>query len=124
MDELVRWLKKTGEVIAKYVPPEKERDYSKYQETIDVAIALASEKKAKLMPVDKLRNGIVYWLERDYVTQPWPIALHHIRNVHLLKEQLWEDYYGDVWRVSEYGKTWRCWSGYPSEEQRKAAKWE
>ena len=30
-----------------------------------------------------------------------------------------------VWyRLDDYGKTWRCWTSRPTDEQRKAVKWE
>lgn len=79
---------------------------------------------ADLISKDNLHTGIVYWVECENIEQPWPICLHHIRNAHLLAEQQWEDYYGDVWELSEYGKTWRCWSSQPGEEQRKEIKWD
>lgn len=28
------------------------------------------------------------------------------------------------WNPDDYGKTWRCWTKCPTEEQRKAVKWE
>ena len=34
---------------------------------------------------------------------------------------------GDEYRYfveTEYGKTWRCWSRKPTDEERKAAKWD
>ena len=47
-------------------------------------------------------------------------------------------YEGDTWivipyigtnyrkwlEVQQYGKTWRCWTSYPTDEQRKAVKWD
>ena len=31
---------------------------------------------------------------------------------------------GSRWQSCDYGKTWRCWTARPTDEQRKAAKWD
>ena len=62
-------------------------------------------------------------MECENVSQVWPIEMHHIRNQHLLNGPEWKDDYGDVWKMPEYNKKWRCWSAKPTDEQRKVVKW-
>lgn len=123
MDELIKWLHKVGEAVAKYVPA-KEKDFWKLQQTIDIAIVNLRAREARVLDKEHLHSGVVYWLEQENVTQPWPIALHHIRNAHLLTGPEWEDYYGDVWKMDEYGMKWRCWTVMPTDEQRKGVRWD
>lgn len=80
--------------------------------------------EARILPVEELHSGTVCWVERDSVARPWPIALHHIKNAHLLTDPIWEDFYGETWRTSEYGKQWRLWSAMPSDEQMSEASWD
>ena len=72
---------------------------------------------AELLDADKLHTGIVYWVEAHNVSQPWPVAFHHIKNAHLFKGMTWECYYGENYPMNDYGKKWRCWSAMPTEEQ-------
>ena len=77
----------------------------------------------RVIALEEIQMREVYWAERKNVTQPWPIAMHHIRNVGPLNEPVYQDYMGDDFNIKEYGKTWRCWTSYPTEEQQKAAPW-
>ena len=83
----------------------------------------ASAQPSRVVALEEIQMREVYWAERKNVTQPWPIAMHHIRNVGPLNEPVYQDYMGDDFNTKEYGKIWRCWTSYPTDEQRKAASW-
>ena len=88
------------------------------------ALALLKAQEPRVMTLEEIRMHEVYWAERENVSRPWPIAMHHIRNVGPLNEPVYQDYMGDDFNIKEYGKIWRCWTSYPTDEQRKAVKWE
>lgn len=93
-------------------------------ECLGEAVKLLKEQETKLLDADEIISGIIYWMECENVSQVWPIEMHHIRNHHLLNGPEWEDDYGDVWKMPEYNKKWRCWSAKPTDEQRKVVKWD
>ena len=88
------------------------------------AIALLREQEPRVMTLKEIRMHEVYWAEQENVSRPWPIAMHHIRNAGLLDGPVYQDYMGDNYNTKEYGKTWRCWTARPTDEQRKAVKWD
>lgn len=88
------------------------------------ALELLKERETKLLEADEIISGIIYWMECENVSQVWPIEMHYIRNQHLLNGPEWEDDYGDVWKMPEYNKKWRCWTEKPTDEQRKVVKWD
>lgn len=94
------------------------------EQCLEDAVELLKERETKLLDADEIISGIIYWMECENVSQVWPIEMHHIRNQHLLNGPEWEDDYGDVWKMPEYNKKWRCWSAKPTEEQRKAVSWD
>ena len=76
------------------------------------------------MTLEELQMNEVYWAEQEDIARPWPIAMHHIRRAGLLDGPVYQDYMGDNYNTKEYGKTWRCWTSRPTDEQREAVKWE
>ena len=91
---------------------------------LQTVVGMLKKQEARPLSVDHIHSGIVYWMENSNVTQVWPVEMHHIRNAHLLKGPEWEDSYGDVWKMADYNKTWRCWTAKPTEEQRIGVKWD
>lgn len=82
------------------------------------------EQEPRVMTLEEIRMHEVYWAEQENVSRPWPIAMHHIRNAGLLDGPVYQDYMGDNYNTKEYGKAWRCWTARPTDEQRKAVKWD
>lgn len=119
--KVIEGLKKAAEELARYAPMKVNGRCQMY---FDGAIHLLKEQETKLLDADKIHVGTVYWMECENVSQVWPIEMHHIRNLHLLNGPEWEDDYGDVWKMPEYNKKWRCWSAKPTDEQRKVVKWD
>lgn len=93
--------------------------------TVDNAITLLKEQEARVMTLDEVKafNWDYCYLEEerlpgkqyrmicgDYALTciTWP----YIASIRIQR--------GD----DSYGKKWRCWSAKPSDEQRKAIKWE
>ena len=88
------------------------------------AYNLLKAQEPRVMTLEEIRMQEVYWAERENVSRPWPIAMHHIRNAGLLGGLVYQDYMGDDFNAKGYGKTWRCWTSRPTDEQMEAVKWE
>ena len=97
------------------------------------AIALLREQEARVMDAEevaRLTEETYQWL--------WIEEIQNITwNLHCLRAFVYSKHpdtgefyilangYRDIVKLEgdEYGKTWRCWSARPTEEQRKAVKW-
>lgn len=93
------------------------------------AHALLKEQEPRVMTVDEVRDCVDYvWSE---IFTPMnerrcliycPIGQNQgyseMADLHEDSGQSWAR------RWDNYGKTWRCWTSRPTEEQRKAVKWE
>ena len=88
------------------------------------AISVLDAAQPRVMTLEKIQDGGCYWFEagKDFVIRP----VICIRN----EEDAWKRYvcfawqFGTFsWEADDYGKTWRCWTARPTEEQRKAVKW-
>ena len=99
-------------------------DCHKAVEWLDDTLDLLKAQEPRVMTLEEIRMHEVYWAERENVSRPWPIAMHHIRNAGLLGGLVYQDYMGDDFNAKGYGKTWRCWMSRPTDEQREAVKWE
>lgn len=98
------------------------------------AFALLKEQEARVMDVEevaRLTEEIYQWL--------WIEEIQNITwNLHCLRAFVYSKHpdtgefyilangYRDIVKLEgdEYGKTWRCWTARPTEEQRKAAQWD
>ncbi len=97
------------------------------------AIALLREQEARVMDAEevaRLTEETYQWL--------WIEEIQNITwNLHCLRAFVYSKHpdtgefyilangYRDIVKLEgdEYGKTWRCWTSRPTEEQRKAVKW-
>ena len=109
---------------------------------LDDAITLLEEQEPRLLTLDEVKtigtqnynqiqdeNTRLIWIEERNanalrITKPTyydffeeedeePIIINYVGT----------DYY-DHFKQNTYGKDWRCWSSKPTEEQRKAVKWD
>lgn len=87
------------------------------------AVDAVPMQEPRVIALEEIQMHEVYWAERWNVSQPWPIAMHHIRNIGPLNESVYQDYMGDDFNIKEYGKVWRCWTSYPTDEQRETTPW-
>ena len=79
----------------------------------------------RVMTLEEIKDGESYWFSagKEFVTRP-VICVH--REDDARKPYItfaWQ--YGTFsWETEDYGKTWRCWTARPTDEQREAVKWE
>lgn len=91
------------------------------------ALSLLKEQEPRVMTVEEIRSGTaeVVWLEDADKPNVIPGIWFRLSNeggdesvdIHVM-----DGFIGA--RLEVYGKLWRCWSARPTEEQRKAVKWE
>lgn len=91
------------------------------------ALALLKEQEPRIIPFDEINNHEVLWLEVKGVETeeglaPW---------VKTLNERWFSPLFCNLERPDmilsrpdEYGKLCRCWTSRPTDEQRKAVKWD
>lgn len=115
---------KPGKNDAEYIKLlESSRD--EWQKIVQKAIAklkaLSKAQEARVMGVDEVWE----WVRKQRVDRE-PICIEVKDNIcaWIVSDEYWDmqmdiDLSGDL-----YGKTWRCWTSYPTAAQRKAVKWE
>ena len=89
------------------------------EDVCERAIELLKEQEPRVLTLEEVLGGDECWFEyingssgyADVVIQDNTTAL------------IYRTIVGTV-PISDYGKKWRCWSYRPTEEQRKAAKWD
>ena len=81
------------------------------------SLALLETPGQRILELSELTTDTVYWIEQDTIARPWPTAMYQINS------SFHEDYMGERWKDEEYGKTWRCWSQMPTNEQMEATAW-
>lgn len=94
------------------------------------ALALLKEQEARVMTVDEVRDNCFYmWAEFFSPTAERECLIFCGVGQNQDYEEC-ADLYKDSgvvsWQIKwdNYGRTWRCWTARPTEEQRKAAKWD
>jgi len=92
------------------------------------AIALLKVHEPRMMTVDEVSNakaGTVIWIESDYYCEFRAAIVNHKDNT---KPDVVSvtvcDMREGIGSLMNYGKTWRCWTSEPTDEQRKVVKWE
>lgn len=90
------------------------------------------EKPLVPMALEEAKSMVGVWVEDDGCCwgddEPHPVLYHARVNrewAAFMDRDFEKD--GDEYRYfaeDEYGKTWRCWSRRPTDEERKAAKWD
>lgn len=102
--------------------------------TVDEAediLALLKEQEAKVLTVDQLEDALdtVVWLETpvsENLADGYSLimAYSHKYGYMFFDSPFGDNPSQDRLEYSEYGKSWRCWDKRPTNEQRKAVKWE
>lgn len=123
--------------------PDACRDCSHYTGTVGFGcmeslmadtLALLKEQIPRIMTLEEIiKNGddeplfLEYVLPKKTVLKP---AVFQPENSDMEKKQHSDACVVSAWcasgfyNINEYGKTWRCWTTRPTDEQRKEAKWE
>lgn len=88
------------------------------------ALALLREQEPRVMTLEEVQEDELVWIEVPQSDEIWPA---------LLREADWFGH--PKWAMcgyaiarsflrNRYGKDWRCWTARPTDEQRKAVKWD
>lgn len=110
-----------------FEPNDKNQAYCLFKRILPDALALLKEQAPRVMTLDEIvKNG---GEEPIYLECP---DLGGVMPVIYQPDDFEDGYLGfsGSWRSSgyyhgmNYGKTWRCWTARPSDEQRKAVKWD
>lgn len=95
---------------------------------VDDALALLKEQEPRVMDADEIVLSTDpskwLWVERkgDYCAEAFKAGKTISGLISFDSETPGAFLYCE--RPDEYGKTWRCWSSRPTDEQREAVKWE
>lgn len=86
-------------------------------------LALLKAQEPRVLTLEEARaleQDTVVWYEHTGVHPPRPRIVHYADNEGIVFTD------GGVWLFTkdDYGKTWRCWTSRPTDEQREAVKWE
>ena len=91
---------------------------------------LSKKQKPRVLTLEEVkhaRDEPAYWFEDSEGYMTSSLSVFYEQNRHSIsfttedKEGYLEGY---TYPNTQYGKTWRCWSSKPTEEQRKAVKWD
>jgi len=112
------------------VCPFKEGGYESgdcQENMIRAALALLREQEPRVLTVEEIRSGAVEvaWIEDADKAEVIPGIWFRLSNKggdEAVDIHIRDGFVGA--RLEVYGKLWRCWSARPTEEQRKAAKWD
>lgn len=92
-----------------------------YNDALEMAIEALQAQEARVMGVDEVWE----WVRKQRVDRE-PICIEVKDNIcaWIVSDEYW-DMQMDINLSSDlYGRTWRCWTSYPTAAQRKAVKWE
>lgn len=102
-------------------------------EALDERVAIMSEySRARLLPAEELRSvnngGLVYWVEyKDRRCHPCVIGEitgeGNFRIAYVITIRGHMDTPNYHSHMANYGKSWRCWSAQPTEEQLRETPW-
>ena len=94
------------------------------------ALVMLKEQEVRVMTLDQLEGALdtVVWLETpvsENLADGYSLimAYSHVYGYMFFDSPFGDNPSQDRLEYSEYGRSWRCWDRRPSEEQRKAAKW-
>lgn len=107
-------------------------DCPKIAHYVDDAIRVLEAQWPRVMTLDEIRGALKtpVWRETKRrhkgLYNGWVLAYEIQRGMGITGERLgMTEPSGRVgwYRLEDYGKTWRCWTAEPTDEQREAAKW-
>ena len=87
------------------------------------ALVFLKAQEPRVITLEKMREGEVYWFDcpGNFILRP-VICNMYDRGDSSYLNFVWQ--YGNFsWKISEYGRTWRCWTSRPTDEQREATPW-
>lgn len=106
-------------------------DYKGIMSYIDDAINLLKNQGAHILTLDQLEDALdtVVWLETpvsENLADGYSLITAYSRKCGYMFfiSPFGDDPSQDRMKYSEYGRSWRCWDRRPSDEQRKAVKWD
>ena len=99
------------------------QDRAKRIDAIREAIAFLKAQEPRVMTISDFKDEGVYYLEAlpPFVLRPVIYRLDHSDPRHY--NFVWK-YDQFTWNTDEYGKTWRCWTSRPTDDQREATPWQ
>ena len=94
---------------------------------LDDALALlrheVSAQEPRVMTLEDVKEGEAYWLEMRGIASEYAICkLNDHGDSAFLDFAV--QFGGKTLESDRYGKTWRCWTSRPTDEQREAIPWE
>jgi len=95
--------------------------FRSWVDAIEHALALLKEQEPRVIKIGDVRN----WVNSDRVTrEPIVIEIRSGVCAWIIDDEV-RELPGEADLSSDlYGKTWRCWTSEPTDEQREAVKWE
>lgn len=110
-----------------------ERRFMTYIDTVNDALELLKAQEPRVMTLAELwhmehrpvclerKNSLLYITEPSIVLKTERCYIPSLGDSYILMR---ENKIHDKYWACDYNKTWRCWSCRPTDEQRKAVKWE
>ena len=97
------------------------------QDMFDDALALLKEQEPRVLTLEEIRSGTVEvaWIEDADKAEVIPGIWFRLSNEggdEAVDIHIRDGFVGA--RLEVYGKLWRCWTSRPTDEQRKAVKWD
>lgn len=90
------------------------------------ALALLKAQEPRVMTLEEIKDGESYWLSagKEFVPRPVICIIHREDDARKPYITFAEQYGTFSWETEDYGKAWRCWTSRPTDDQRKAEKWD
>lgn len=95
---------------------------------LQYAVALLKAQGTRILTLDEIEDALdtVVWIDRPQImnsSSEFALVMgyshkHENTDLYFINGEITR------WRYSDYGKTWRCWSSRPTDEQREAVKWD
>ena len=106
--------------------PQKYNRVECKRRVINDALTMLKAQEPKVMTLEEVvkteRNTPIY-IDQRYGMHGWDIYDGvDIQAKDIVTGAPWAS--NEFWGWDEYGKTWRCWTSRPTDEQRKAVKWD
>ena len=88
------------------------------------ALALLKAQEPREMTLEEIKDGESYWFSAGKEFVPRPVICIHREDDAQKPYITFAEQYGTFsWETEDYGKTWRCWTARPTDEQREAVPW-
>lgn len=111
-----------------YQPAIAKIDYLCYNNLMLDALELLKEQEPHVLTLEEVKDALdtVVWVDRPQIenfSNEYALISLYSRKWGYVNLKFID---GDEarWICEQYGKLWRCWSARPTDEQRKAVKWD